>query len=101
MTNSELLDALIAAVETIEWMSGCNSPSRDEVEAAIDEGRAVIAKYQGKAQENIEYLIAFYLDWVNDWLTPAAMADHYGVTIGECTALINAGRALFDASAAK
>ena len=57
MTNSELLDALIAAVETIEWMNDCSSP--------------------------------------------AAMADHYGVTVGECTALINAGRALFDARAAK
>ena len=54
-----------------------------------------------KAQENIEYLIAFYLDWVNNWLTPAAMADHYNVTIGECKSLINAGRALFDAGAAK
>ena len=47
-----------------------------------------------KAQENIEYLIAFYLDWFNNWLTPAAMAEHYGVTVGECTALINAGRAV-------
>lgn len=53
-----------------------------------------------KAPETIEYLIAFYLDWFNNWLTPAAMADHYGVTIGECTALINAGRALFDARSA-
>ena len=48
MTNSELLDALISAVETIEWMNGCSSPNRDEVEAAIDEGRSVITKYQGK-----------------------------------------------------
>ena len=54
-----------------------------------------------KAQENIEYLITFYLDWVNNWLTPKAMADHYGVSIAECTALINAGRALFDARASK
>lgn len=54
-----------------------------------------------KAQENIECLISFYLDWVNNWLTPKAMADHYGVTIGACSALINAGRALFDESAAK
>ena len=48
MTNSELLDALISAVETIEWMNGCSSPARDEVDAAIEEGQAVIAKYQGK-----------------------------------------------------
>ena len=54
-----------------------------------------------KAQESIEYMIAFYLDRFNNWLTPAAMAEHYGVTVGECTALINAGRALFDARAAE
>lgn len=54
-----------------------------------------------KAQENIEYLIAFYLDWVNNWLTPEAMADNYGVSVVECTALINAGRAVFDERAAK
>ena len=54
-----------------------------------------------KAQENIEYMIAFYLDWVNNWITPAAMGDHYGLTAAECKALINAGRALFDARATK
>ena len=47
MSNSELLAALIEAVETIEWMNGCSSPARDDVEAAIEDGRAVIAKYQG------------------------------------------------------
>lgn len=61
----------------------------------------VVSVEQLGAQENIEYMIAFYLDWFNNWITPAAMADHYGVTIGECTALINAGRALFDARAAE
>ena len=48
MSNSELLDALIEAVETIEWMHGCSYPASDEVKSAIEEGRAVIAKYQGK-----------------------------------------------------
>lgn len=48
MTNSELLNALISAIETIEWMNGCSSPARDEVDAAIKEGRSVIDKYQGK-----------------------------------------------------
>ena len=43
--KSELLEALISAIETIEWMNGCSSPARDEVEEAIIEGRAVIAKY--------------------------------------------------------
>ena len=51
MTNSELLDALISAVETIEWMNGCSSPARDEVESAIENGRAVIAKYQGNSND--------------------------------------------------
>ena len=51
MTNSELLDALISAIETIEWMNGCSSPARDEVETAIKDGRTVIAKYQGKDNE--------------------------------------------------
>lgn len=44
--QKDLLDALISAVETIEWMAGCSSPDRDCVEEAIEEGRAVIAKYQ-------------------------------------------------------
>ena len=47
-----------------------------------------------KAQENIEYLIAFYLDWVNNWLTPKAMADHYGISSVACSVMIDAGRAL-------
>ena len=54
-----------------------------------------------KAQENIEYLIAFYLDWFNNWLTPKAMGENYGLTAAECTVLINAGRALVDARSAK
>lgn len=44
--QNELLDALISAVETLEWVAGCSSPDRDSVEEAIEEGRAVIAKYQ-------------------------------------------------------
>ena len=43
--KSELLEALIEAIETIEWMNGCSSPSRDAVEDAIKDGRAIIAKY--------------------------------------------------------
>ena len=49
--KSELLEALISAIETIEWMNGCSSPARDEVDSAIAEGRAVIAKYHGKDNE--------------------------------------------------
>ena len=30
--KSELLEALISAIETIEWMNGCSSPDKDEVE---------------------------------------------------------------------
>lgn len=44
--QNELLAALVSAIETLEWMAGCSSPNRDDVEAAIEEGRAVIAKYQ-------------------------------------------------------
>ena len=51
MNNSELLNALIDAVETIEWMNGCSSPARDEVELAIENGRAVIAKYQENSND--------------------------------------------------
>ena len=40
--KSELLEALISA---IEWMNGCSSPAKDEVEEAIKDGRAIIAKY--------------------------------------------------------
>ena len=43
--KSELLEALIEAIETIEWMNGCSSPAKDEVEKAIIDGRAVISKY--------------------------------------------------------
>lgn len=43
--KSELLEALISAIETIEWMNGCSSPNKDEVEEAIMDGRAVIARF--------------------------------------------------------
>lgn len=43
--KSEILEALISAIETIEWMNSCSSPDKDEVEEAIKEGRAIIAKY--------------------------------------------------------
>ena len=45
--RDELLDALRSAVETIEWMHGCSSPASDEVEEAIREGNATIAKAKG------------------------------------------------------
>ncbi|OSP50050.1 hypothetical protein B7G55_19805 [Aeromonas hydrophila] len=47
--RDELLEALNEAVETIEWMHGCSSPARNEVEEAIQEGRAAIAKAKGGA----------------------------------------------------
>lgn len=37
-------------------------------------------------------LIEFYLDWVNNWLSVKAMADHYGFTKKECQDLIEIGR---------
>ena len=47
--RDELLDSLRSAVETIEWMHGCSSPASDEVEEAIREGNATIAKAKGGA----------------------------------------------------
>lgn len=46
MDNTELLEALISAVETLEWINGCSSPNSDGIEEAIKEGREIIAKYQ-------------------------------------------------------
>ena len=45
-----LLEALIAAVETIEWMNGCTSPNTDDVEEAIREGGAAIANYSADGE---------------------------------------------------
>lgn len=47
MDNTELLEALISAVETLEWINGCSSPNRDGIEEAIKEAREIIAKHQG------------------------------------------------------
>lgn len=47
--SDELLAALNEAVETIEWMHGCSSPARNEVEEAIQDGLAAIAKAKGGA----------------------------------------------------
>jgi hypothetical protein len=35
-----------------------------------------------------------YYDWVNNWLTPQRMADHYNVSVKTLTAKIDAGRTL-------
>ncbi len=37
-------------------------------------------------------LIDFYLDWVNNFLTVAGMAQYYGVTYEEAVYLIEVGR---------
>jgi hypothetical protein len=39
-----------------------------------------------------KYLIEFYLDWVNNFLTVAKMASNYGITDEECHQLIEIGR---------
>lgn len=38
-----------------------------------------------------ETIISFYLDWVNNWLTPASMAAYYNVSVEECKQLIDLG----------
>lgn len=76
MTNSELLYALIEEVKTIERMNGCSSPARDEVESAIADGLAVIAKYQGKIMTNHQFAI-----WLATWqYTQRQVADEFGIT---------------------
>ena len=76
MTNSELLDALIAAVETIECMKSCSSPALDEVEATIEEGRTLIAKYQGEIMTNHQFAI-----WLATWqCTQRQVAYELGIT---------------------
>jgi hypothetical protein len=42
------------------------------------------------------YLREFYLEWVNCWLTPMAMADHHGISPSLCLAMIDAGRKLYE-----
>lgn len=42
-------------------------------------------------------LIEFYLDWVNNYLSPAKMASDYGITESQCKTLINIGRELCNA----
>lgn len=41
-----------------------------------------------------EALETLYLEWVNDWLTPQAMAEHYGVSVGELTEILETARTL-------
>ncbi len=42
-------------------------------------------------------LIALYLDWVNNWLTLSAMADHYGFDPVDLDQLIHIGRKAHEA----
>lgn len=41
-------------------------------------------------------LILFYLDWVNNWLSPESMAEYYGINTKQCIELIEIGRELYD-----
>ncbi len=41
-------------------------------------------------------LIAFYLDWVNSWLTVEKMAENYGLLDEECLYLIAIGKRLHE-----
>lgn len=42
-------------------------------------------------------LIKFFLDWVNNYLSPAKMANDYGITESQCKKLIEVGRELCNA----
>ena len=37
-------------------------------------------------------LIDFYLDWVNNYLSPSTMAEHYELSEEDCDVLIDMGR---------
>lgn len=37
-------------------------------------------------------IIAFYLDWVNNFISTDSLAEHYGITQEEASFLINMGR---------
>lgn len=39
-------------------------------------------------------LIKFYLDYLNDWLTVEAYANHWGLSIEHCSSLLAIGRQL-------
>lgn len=42
------------------------------------------------------YLIEQYLDFLNNYLTPAVFAEHRGMTEAQGQALIDLGKALFN-----
>lgn len=37
-------------------------------------------------------LEALYLEWVNDWLTPAAMAEHHGISESELKLILDVAK---------
>ena len=41
-----------------------------------------------------QQLIVFYLDWVNNYLTYEAMAEHYGMTVSQISDLLQIGKSL-------
>lgn len=66
----------------------------------------VALKYSRETSENMPFrtpsvpikdpLIDFYLDWVNNYLTIAKMAENYRITENQCGDLINIGRDFFE-----
>lgn len=41
-------------------------------------------------------LIAFYLEWVNEWLTTERMAEHHGLSRRQTLTLIKLGKDLHE-----
>ena len=52
--------------------------------------------FKGLNMNTREYLIAQYLDYWNNYLTPALFAEHRGMTEAQGQALIDLGRDLFN-----
>lgn len=45
-----------------------------------------------------QHLINFYLDWVNNYLTPEKMARDYCITVEHCLQLIAIGKVINEES---
>lgn len=43
-----------------------------------------------------DQLKAFYLDWVNNYITVSTMAEHYGISVRNCESLISIGGCIYE-----
>jgi hypothetical protein len=48
--------------------------------------------------ETVENLEALYLDYLNNFLTVSAFADHYGMSYFHAKTILDAGRQIFNST---